>query len=65
MAETAAAIDRACVEGYQAIVLVAPPKALAHLRSAISASVRAAVIGELDKDLTGMPVDDIARHLAV
>lgn len=63
MAETAEAIESMSAEGYEAIVLVAPPKALADLRSAISANVRATVIGELDKDLTGMPVDEIARHL--
>ena len=46
------------------IVLVAPPKALAELRTIISASVKASVVGELDKDLVRMPVDEIAEHLA-
>lgn len=57
-------VEKACSEDFEAVVLVAPPRALADLRDEISDSVRAAVVGELDKDLTGMPVGDIARHLA-
>jgi len=64
MAETAQAIEKACGEGFSAVVLVAPPRALADLRQAISDNVRNAVVAELDKDFTGMPVNDIARHLA-
>jgi protein required for attachment to host cells len=51
-------------EQFSAVALIAPPKALAELRSAISASLRATVVGELGKDLTNMPVDDIAAYLA-
>jgi protein required for attachment to host cells len=64
MGEAAKAIEKACGDGFDAVVLIAPPRALADLRDVISDSVRAAVVGELDKDLTGMPIDDIARHLA-
>jgi protein required for attachment to host cells len=64
MAETAKAIEAACAQGYEAVVLVAPPRALADLRDALSEVVRGIVVAELDKDLTGMPIDDIARHLA-
>lgn len=64
MAETAEAIEKACGEGFESVVLVAPPRALADLRQAISDNVRAAVVAELDKDLTRLPVTDIARHLS-
>lgn len=62
--ETAGAIEMVLADGFEALVLVAPPRALADLRSALSDRVRTAVVAELDKDLTGMPVCDIARHLA-
>ena len=51
-------------QDIDAFVLVAPPKALATLRETISDTVRASVVGELDKDLTHMPVAKIAEHLA-
>jgi protein required for attachment to host cells len=49
---------------FKSIVLVAPPKALAELRSLVSASVKTSIVGELDKDLVHMPVAKIAEHLA-
>lgn len=64
MEDIAKAIDKALGNGFDSVVLVAPPRALADLRNALSDQVRAAVVSELDKDLTGMPVGDIARHLA-
>jgi protein required for attachment to host cells len=45
-------------------VLVAPPRALATLRATICEAVRASVVGELDRDLTHMPIAQIEEHLA-
>lgn len=47
-----------------ALVLVAPPKALGLLREHLTPAVRAALIAEVPKDLTGLPTAEIARHLA-
>lgn len=49
-------------EKIEAIILVAPPKALADLREAISDEAKARLVGTLDKDLTGMPVGEIEKH---
>jgi protein required for attachment to host cells len=46
-----------------AIVIAAPPKALADLRRAFHADVKAKIVAEVDKDLTKHPVDEIERHL--
>jgi len=51
-------------EGFASVVIIAPPKALAELRNMISDTVRASVVGELDKDLVHLPVADIGRHIA-
>lgn len=45
------------------LLLVAPPKALGLLRGKLSAAVKAVISGELGKDLTGMPVNQIGKHL--
>ena len=50
--------------GVSRILIVAPPKALGTLREALSAQVKAAVDGELAKDLVKLPVDEIERHIA-
>ena len=47
-----------------AVVLVAPPKVLGDLRAAMPKTLRALVVGELSKDLTKHPVDQIERILA-
>ena len=44
-----------------ALVIVAPPRALADLRQALHADVKARLIGEIDKDLTKLPVWEIER----
>ncbi|MGY3534484.1 baeRF12 domain-containing protein [Bradyrhizobium sp. USDA 4452] len=46
-----------------ALVVVAPPKTLADLRSAFHADVRERVIAEINKDLTKHPVGEIEKHL--
>ena len=44
-----------------ALVIVAPPRALAGLREALHGDVKARLIGEIDKDLTKHPVWEIER----
>jgi protein required for attachment to host cells len=46
-----------------ALIVVAPPRTLADLRTAFHADVRSRIIAEINKDLTGHPVGDIERHL--
>jgi protein required for attachment to host cells len=46
-----------------AIIIAPPPKALADLRRAFHADVKAKIVAEVDKDLTKHPVDEIERHL--
>jgi len=45
-----------------ALILVAPPRTLADLRSAIHSDVKACVIAEINKDLTKHP-GEIEKHL--
>jgi protein required for attachment to host cells len=52
-------------EKFDALVLVAPPKALSEVREAMPESLAAIVVGSLDRDLTHLPVADIALHLAL
>jgi protein required for attachment to host cells len=46
-----------------ALIVVAPPRTLADLRTAFHADVRSRIIAEINKDLTRHPVGDIERHL--
>jgi protein required for attachment to host cells len=46
-----------------ALVIVAPPRTLADVRSALHADVAALVIAEINKDLTRHPVGEIEKHL--
>jgi protein required for attachment to host cells len=48
----------------KSVIIVAPPRALGVLRQAYSQNLRNALRAEIDKDLVGMPVDEIERHLA-
>ena len=48
----------------KALIIVAPPKTLADLRSALHADLKSRVIAEIDRDLTHHPVYDIEKHLA-
>jgi protein required for attachment to host cells len=48
----------------KALVVVAPPRTLADLRGAFHGDVKARIIAEIPKDLTGHPVGDIEQHLA-
>jgi protein required for attachment to host cells len=47
----------------EALVVVAPPRALADLRKAFHDDVKKKIVAEVDKDLTGHALQDIERHL--
>ena len=47
----------------KALVVVAPPRTLADLRSAFHSDVKKRIIAEIDKDLTKHPVLEIEKHL--
>ena len=47
----------------EAMVVVAPPRALADLRKAFHDEVKKTIIAEIDKDLTKHPVYEIEKHL--
>jgi protein required for attachment to host cells len=58
------ALDRHVQQGNtRAVVLVAPPKALATLRRVISPLVKTCLRGEIPKDLVKEPLEEIAAHL--
>ncbi|PAY07888.1 MULTISPECIES: host attachment protein [Bradyrhizobium] len=47
----------------KAVVVVAPPRALADLRGALHDDVKDCLVAELHKDLTKHPVAEIEKHL--
>ena len=60
----AEAISRATLaEPDLQIVVVMPPKALGEFREGISAKVRKHIVAEIHKELAGLPLPDIERHL--
>jgi protein required for attachment to host cells len=62
--ESVAALEDVCSNrNVGAIVIVAPPRSLANIRTALPAPLHRLVIAEIDKDLTKMPVYEIERHL--
>lgn len=63
--EVAEEVDRLCArENVLALIVVAPPKALADLRGRFSDAVRKLIVAEVDKDLTNHPLGEIRRHLS-
>jgi len=48
---------------FDRLVLVAPPRTLGDLRSALGAKSRARVHAEIDKDLTHVAIRDLPEHL--
>jgi protein required for attachment to host cells len=63
--EVAATLERVVRErGVEALVIVAPPRALAELRKAFHPGVKKRIVAEIDKDLTKLPIDQIEKHLA-
>lgn len=56
--------DRARSDALAKLIVVAPPHTLAELRQHYDRTVAARLLAEMDKDLTGHPVDEIARILS-
>jgi protein required for attachment to host cells len=48
---------------FDALVLAAPSKVLAELRSALSTKIAEKITGDLAKDLTKVPDADLSKHL--
>ncbi len=48
---------------FDEIILVAPPRALAALREKMPKVLSARVVAEIDKDLTGLPLDKMAERI--
>ena len=62
--EVAAALARMVRERkIKALVVVAPPRALADLRQAFHDDVKSRIVAEIAKDLTKHPIYDIEKHL--
>jgi protein required for attachment to host cells len=55
--------ERLAAGAFDRLIVVAPPHALGTLRQAIPDKLRAAVAGEVAKDLTKTPDREIASHL--
>ena len=63
--ELAGRLNRAATRGqFNRLIIAAPPKVLGQLRPALSAQAAACVVAEIGNDLTGHPVDEIAKHIA-
>ncbi len=50
-------------DAFDRLIVVAPPHALGELRGLLTSRVRAAVTGELAKDLTKTPDHELPQHL--
>lgn len=48
----------------EALIIAAPPKALAIVRQAMTPAMKAILISELHKDLAGLPIEAVQDHLA-
>jgi protein required for attachment to host cells len=63
--EAAAALEKIVRErDAKVLIVIAPPRALADLRKAFHDDVKKKIVAEIDKDLTKLPLDGIAKHLA-
>jgi protein required for attachment to host cells len=63
-AETADMLRRrALANKFESLIVVAPPKTLGELRKHYHKEVSGRLVGELAKDLTGHPVDQIEQAL--
>jgi protein required for attachment to host cells len=62
--DVAAALEKIVRERkVEALVVIAPPRALADLRKAFHDDVKKKIVAEIDKDLTRHPLSDIEKHL--
>jgi len=60
----AAAIDAASSDGaFDSIIVVLPPKALAHFRKIVSPAVRKKIKQEIRSEWTHLTMPDIEKHL--
>ncbi|HEY0115786.1 MAG TPA: host attachment family protein [Allosphingosinicella sp.] len=55
--------QKALANEYDRLIVVAPPKTLGEMRKHYHKEVESRIAGELAKDLTNMPVDEIERIL--
>jgi protein required for attachment to host cells len=55
--------ESATVEEVRSLVLVAPPRALGHLRKMLDPAVTKKIRAEAPKDLTNVPFADLPKHL--
>lgn len=63
-ADTADLLNRRALSNdFESLIVVAPPKTLGELRKHYHKEVSARLSGELDKDLTGHPIDRIESAL--
>ena len=56
--------ERALRNDFESLVIVAPPKTLGELRKHYHKEVERRIAGEIAKDLTGHPVEEIERILS-
>ena len=62
--KVAAAMEQVVRQGQvKALVVVAPPRTLAELRTAFHDDVKACIVAEINKDLTKHSILEIERHL--
>ncbi|MGI8397518.1 host attachment protein [Agrobacterium deltaense] len=58
-------LQSACTDrDVHKLYVVAPPKALADLRSAIPDTLRKIIVAEHDKDIVNLPVNEIEKYFA-
>jgi len=63
--EVAAALERIVRERkVESLIVIAPPRALADLRTSFHNDVKKKIVAEIGKDLTNLPIGEIERHLA-
>ena len=63
-AETAEMLkQRALKNEFESLIIIAPPKTLGELRKHYHKEVSSRLTAEIDKDLTGHPVDQIEKAL--
>jgi protein required for attachment to host cells len=63
-ADTAALLNSKVRSGAtEALIIVAPPRTLGELRRHYHKDVQARIVAEVDKDLTGHPVDQMEKVL--
>ncbi len=55
---------RALANDFETLIVVAPPHTLGELRKSYHKQVASRIIKEIDKDLTGCPIDEIEAMLA-